>query len=109
MSSSDKNLSMFEGSEIPSAKGYKIAIVYSEWNNEITTELTLGAKQLLLKQGINASDLIIHTVPGSFELTLGSQFMLSSDTSVDAVIALGVVIQGETKHFDFICQAVAQG
>lgn len=108
MSSVHKNLSVVEGSPVPSAKGYKIGIVWAEWNYEVTEALMRGAKDLLIKQEIAESDLVIYTVPGSFELTLGAQY-LAEHTDVDAVICIGCVVQGETRHFDFICNAVANG
>ncbi len=108
MSSVSKSLSVFEGSEVPNGKAYKIGIVWAEWNHEITGALMKGAKELLLKQGVEDANIFIHTVPGSFELTLGAQY-LAEYTSADAIICLGCVIQGETRHFDFICDAVANG
>ncbi len=108
MSSALKNLSNFDQTVIPDGKGMRIGIVLSEWNQEITSALFDAAVNTLVKNGVSKDDIIITTVPGSFELTLGSQY-LCEDTSIDAVIALGCVIQGETRHFDFICDAVAQG
>lgn len=108
MSSAQKNLSEVEGNQIPNGKGMRIGIVLSEWNSEITGSLFDGAIKTLVKNGVSKDDVIITTVPGSFELTLGSQF-LCEDKTIDAVIALGCVIQGETRHFDFICDAVANG
>ncbi|MBK7667073.1 MAG: 6,7-dimethyl-8-ribityllumazine synthase [Sphingobacteriaceae bacterium] len=108
MSSQHKNLSNFEGSKIKSAAAYKFGIVWSEWNHEITHALYKGAFDTLIKHGAKAENIISKTVPGSFELTLGAQY-LAQDTDIDAVIALGCVIQGETRHFDFICDAVANG
>ncbi len=86
----------------------RFAIVVSEWNTEITEALTLGAKETLLKFGASESDIVRRNVPGSFELTLGAQLM-AERKEFDAIICIGVVIQGETKHFDFICDAVAKG
>lgn len=108
MSSSNKNLSQFEGSEIPNGKGMRIGIVVSEWNSVITGALFDGVVQTLVKNGVKKDDILIIKVPGSFELTLGAQF-LCEDKSIDGVITLGCVIQGETRHFDFICDAVAHG
>lgn len=108
MSSQHKNLSNFEGSNIKSAAAYKFGIVWSEWNHEITHALYKGAFDTLIKHGAKAENIISKTVPGSFELTLGAQY-LAQDSDIDAVIALGCVIQGETRHFDFICDAVANG
>jgi 6,7-dimethyl-8-ribityllumazine synthase len=86
----------------------RIGIVVSEWNNEITGALLNGTIKTLLENGVTENDILVSYVPGSFELTTGSQF-LCEDKSIDAVIALGCVIQGETRHFDFICDAVAHG
>jgi len=108
MSSVNKNLSVNEGSAIPDAKPYKFGIVVSEWNYEITNALKEGALKTLLSNGAEEENIIVKWVPGSFELTLGAQYMTEM-TDVDAVICLGCVIQGETRHFDFICDAVAKG
>lgn len=108
MSSANKNLSTVEGSEVPDAKPFKFGIVYAEWNHEVTNALKEGAVKTLLKSGAEEGNIIIKSVPGSFELTLGAQY-LAEYSSVDAVICLGCVIQGETRHFDFICDAVANG
>ncbi|MEO8761971.1 MAG: 6,7-dimethyl-8-ribityllumazine synthase [Bacteroidia bacterium] len=102
-----KNLSKTEG-KIPSAKKMKFAIVYAEWNPEVTNALRDGAIKTLLNNGADKKNIITHSVPGSFELTLGSQYM-AEYAKVDAIICLGCVIQGETRHFDFICDAVAHG
>jgi len=108
MSSVNKNLSATEGSEIPNAKDFKFGIVYSEWNFEVTNALKEGAVNTLLANGAKAENILIKNVPGSFELTLGAQYV-AEFTEVDAIICLGCVIQGETRHFDFICDAVAKG
>jgi len=102
-----KNLSKTEG-KIPSAKKMKFAIVYAEWNPEVTHALRDGAIKTLLKHGADKKNISTHMVPGSFELTLGGQY-LAEHSKADAIICLGCVIQGETRHFDFICDAVAQG
>ena len=108
MATSLKNLSDYNKDTLPSAKGMKVGIVVAEWNSEITFAMCEGAKNLLLKNGANESDIQIHTVPGSFELISGSK-MVAKNSNVDAVIAIGTIIQGETRHFDFICEAVAVG
>ena len=108
MSSVNKNLSVNEVSSIPNAAAFKFGIVCSEWNHEITNALKEGAVNTLLANGAKKENIIIREVPGSFELTLGAQFMAEA-TDVDAIICLGCVIQGETRHFDFICDAVAKG
>jgi len=108
LASALKNLSSYDANSVPSADGMRFAIVVSEWNTEITEALTLGAKETLLKFGASESDIVRRNVPGSFELTLGAQLM-AERKEFDAIICIGVVIQGETKHFDFICDAVAKG
>jgi len=108
LASALKNLSSYDANSVPSAEGMRFAIVVSEWNTEITEALTLGAKETLLKFGASESDIVRRNVPGSFELTLGAQLM-AERKEFDAIICIGVVIQGETKHFDFICDAVAKG
>ena len=103
-----KNLSSYDASLIPNLKGCKFGIVTSEWNPEITGELLKGAYETLIGHGVLHTDIVQLTVPGSFELTIGAQ-RLCQNPEVAAVITLGCVIQGETKHFDFICSAVANG
>ncbi|MDI1354334.1 MAG: 6,7-dimethyl-8-ribityllumazine synthase [bacterium] len=108
MSTQHKNLSSFEGSKIPDASSYRFGIIWSEWNYEITNALKEGALKTLLENGAKLENIQVKVVPGSFELTLGAQYM-AEYSKVDAIICLGCVIQGETKHFDFICDAVAKG
>lgn len=103
------NLSKYNFDDVPDAKGMKIAIVVAKWNNQITNNLLDGAKQTLIKCGCEDIDIQVKYVPGSYELALGAQFLLEKDNSIDAVICLGSVIQGETKHFDFVCQATSLG
>ena len=108
MASTIKNLSTFIDSDLPDITSKKFGLVVSEWNVEITHALMSGALETLLKYGAKKENIIIRSVPGSFELTLGAQ-TLAQDQHIDAVLCLGCVIQGETPHFDFICNAVAQG
>jgi len=108
MATAQKNLSVIEGSTIPSAADMRFGIVVSEWNSEITNALSHGAYETLLKYGALKEKIVKVTVPGTFELTLGAQLM-AENTEVDAIICLGCVIQGETPHFGFICQGVTQG
>jgi 6,7-dimethyl-8-ribityllumazine synthase len=88
--------------------GKKFAIVVAEWNEDITEALLDGAMNCLIQNGINKKNISRTNVPGSFELSLGALW-LAEKRQVDAVICLGCVIQGETPHFDYICQAVALG
>ena len=107
MTTENKNLSYFKKEEIPSVKGLRFGIVISSWNNEITDKLYSGAFDTLLDCGVKNSDIITYKVPGSFELIFGANKI--SDQNIDAIICLGSIIQGETKHFDFVCNAVSQG
>lgn len=108
MATANKNLSEYDKTTIPDAKGFRFGIVVSEWNESITTGLYKGAVAALLENGVQEDNIITWNVPGSFELIYGSKRMIQTQ-NVDAVIAIGSVIQGETKHFDFVCEAVAQG
>jgi 6,7-dimethyl-8-ribityllumazine synthase len=103
-----KDLSEYDFNAVPDASEFKFGIAVSEWNWEITGALAQGAVETLKKHGALEENIIVKHVPGSFELTLGGQF-LADYTKVDAIILLGCVIQGETRHFDFICQGVAKG
>lgn len=93
---------------ISDAGNLKIGIVISEWHTDVTESLFNGALTTLLKHGVKEENIIKHFVPGSFELSLGAQF-LAEYTDVDAVICFGCVIQGETPHFTFVCESVTQG
>jgi len=108
MATVNKNLSVYDKATIPNANGLRFGIVVSEWNPEITDGLFKGAKKALIDCGAQEADIIKWDVPGSFELTYGAKKIIKTQ-SVDAVIAIGSVIQGETKHFDFVCDATAQG
>lgn len=108
MASELKNLSTFEGTDIPNASEMKFGIVWAEWNHKVTSALMQGAYNTLVKYGAKEANIITKTVPGAFELTLGGQY-LAEYSNVDAVICIGCVIQGDTKHFDFICESVAKG
>jgi len=102
------NLSYYDKATIPNAKKFRFGIVVSEWNPDITENLYLGAVQALIENGATKENIIKWDVPGSFELIFGCKKMIESQ-NVDAIIAIGNVIQGETKHFDFVCDGVTQG
>jgi len=108
MASSLKNLSDYDPSTIPDGSSLKIGIVVSEWNEEITASLLEGAKRTLEKNGVRHENISVLVVPGSFELPYGAR-ILAEQRFPHAVICLGCVIQGETRHFDYICQGVTQG
>ncbi|MFP5470594.1 MAG: 6,7-dimethyl-8-ribityllumazine synthase [Bacteroidia bacterium] len=102
------NLSHYDADSVPSAESMTFGIVVSEWNSTITFNLLKGAKETLLKHGAKEQNIYVSLVPGSFELALGAQLLIES-RNVDGVVCLGSVIQGETKHFDFVCEATAKG
>ena len=102
------NLSYYDKTTIPNAKSFRFGIVVSEWNSEITKNLQKGAIETLLDCGASKENIISWDVPGSFELVYGCKKMIQSQ-KIDAIIAIGNVIQGETKHFDFVCEGVTQG
>jgi 6,7-dimethyl-8-ribityllumazine synthase len=108
MASNLKNLSTYNHSGVPDASEMIFGIVVSEWNIEITRSLLKGTVNALVLHGAKEENIEIRWVPGSFELTLGGQFF-AEYRDVDAVICLGCVIQGETRHFDFICQGISYG
>lgn len=103
-----KDLSQYDFNAVPSAENMKFGIVVAEWNPEVTFALANGAVETLKKHGAKEENILIKYVPGSFELPLGAQY-LTEYGNVDAVVILGCVIQGETRHFDYICEAVSQG
>ncbi|MEM7380893.1 MAG: 6,7-dimethyl-8-ribityllumazine synthase [Bacteroidota bacterium] len=108
MATSNKNLSVYDKASIPNAKQFRFGIVVSEWNDEITESLANGAREALIDCGALPENILRWNVPGSFELTFGCKKMIQQE-DVDAVIAVGSVIRGETAHFDFVCSAAAQG
>ena len=108
MATENKNLSEYDKNSIPNAKDFRFGIVVSEWNDSITEGLFSGAIEALLENQVPAQHIIRWNVPGSFELIYGAKKMLQTQ-NVDAVIAIGCVIQGQTKHFDFVCEGVTQG
>jgi 6,7-dimethyl-8-ribityllumazine synthase len=108
MATAGHNLSAYTSQNIPNGADLKIGIVVSEWNDQITSNLLKGALEALKENGVSDDNIHIHTVPGAFELPLGAQFLLES-LFLDGVITIGCVIQGETKHFDFVCKAATDG
>lgn len=107
MATAHHNLSEFDTATVPSGKGKTFYLVVSEWNTTITEALYEGAVSVLTSFEVAPENIIRWNVPGSFELIYGAK--KAQEKKPDAVIAIGSVIQGETPHFDFICQGVAQG
>ncbi|MBT8322962.1 MAG: 6,7-dimethyl-8-ribityllumazine synthase [Eudoraea sp.] len=108
MATANKNLSDYDKSKLPQAGHLRIGLVVSEWNSQITENLYQGAYDTLLDCGVSEGNITRLDVPGSFELTFGCKKMIKNQV-VDAVIAIGSIIRGETKHFDFVASATAQG
>ncbi len=118
MATAGKNLSDYDKSTLPDAREMSIGIVVSEWNEQITENLYKGAHATLIACGVPANNIHRLNVPGSFELIYGCRKMQNTTyaatsklrkRSLDAVIAIGSVIRGETAHFDFVCQGVTSG
>ena len=107
MATANKNLSHYDKATIPNTKDFRFGIVVSEWNDSITEGLFQGAWDALVDCGVSDLNIVRYNVPGSFELIYACKKM--QEQNVDAVIAIGSVIQGETKHFDYVCEAVSQG
>ncbi len=107
MATANNNLSDYSKVDLPSAEGMRFAIIVSEWNNHITENLFIGAKQTLISSGIKQNDIVRIDVPGSFELVFGAK--IASKCNYDAIICLGSVIKGETDHFHYVCNAVSSG
>lgn len=108
MASNLKNLSDYKPEKVPSASEMSFGIAVSEWNKEITNALFQGAYNTLLKHGAKEENIVVITVPGSFEL-VHTAVVLGDNYSLDAIICIGCIIRGETPHFNYICQGVTQG
>jgi 6,7-dimethyl-8-ribityllumazine synthase len=108
MASYLKNLSDFSHTTIPAATPYKFGIIVASWNAEVTGKLYQGAFDSLIKHGAVEENIISLEVAGSFELIAAADMLLNNKI-LDAVICIGCVIKGETPHFDYICNAVANG
>ena len=108
MATANQHLDNTNNHNVPSGEGKLVAIVRAEWNHEITSSLAEAAKNTLIEHGVNPEEIIELDVPGAVELTFGAK-SLHEDHEPDAVIVIGCVIQGETKHFDYVCQSVTYG
>lgn len=113
MATENKNLSQYDKTAIPNAKDFRFGIVVSEWNSDITENLWQGAFDALRDCGVLKENIVRWNVPGTFELTYGAARMSKSiyaeSGMLDAIIVIGCVIKGETRHFDFVCEGVTQG
>ena len=91
--------------EVPKMRKARIAIVSSQWHSEICNALVDGAKRAC--ESADVAEIRIEWVPGSFEIPLAATYLLND--GYDAVVAVGLVLQGETPHFDFVCDGVTNG
>ena len=101
------NLSDYNSDSLPDGNSCKITLIVSEWNQSITNSLKSAAIETLISLKVNPENIKTIYVPGSFELIYGAK--LAQEKNPDAIIVIGSIIQGETKHFDFICNAVTNG
>ena len=108
MASALKNLSSYDDHDIPDATERRFGIVVADWNKEITHALYKGCYTTLTKHGAKEDNIHVIQVPGTFELPAAARILAKRET-LDAVICIGCVIQGETKHNEYINNAVAQG
>ena len=105
------DLSKYDVNQLPGADvlaRQRYAIVVADWNSEITYAMAQGAVDTFLKHGVQADNIDLIHVPGTVELTYGAAHIMKEER-IDAVIVIGCVIQGETPHFDYVCQSVTQG
>ena len=107
MATQNNNLSDYDKSNLPNVSKMRFGIVVSQWNDDITDGLYKGAYNTFLDCGVSKDNIIKLEVPGSFELIYGTKILYKRNC--DAIICLGSVIQGETKHFDYVCQGVTNG
>ena len=107
MATQNNNLSDYNKDSLPDVSNLRFGIVVSQWNDDITDGLYKGANETLLDCGVSSDNILKLEVPGSFELIYGSKILYKKNC--DAIICLGSVIQGETKHFDYVCQGVTNG
>ena len=107
MATQNNNLSDYNKDSLPDVSNLRFGIVVSQWNDDITDGLFKGAYETLLDCGVSSDNILKLEVPGSFELIYGAKILYKKNC--DAIICLGSVIQGETKHFDYVCQGVTNG
>ena len=108
MATAYHNLSEYDFDSVPSAESMRFGILVSEWNYNITGALLAGAVKTLQAHGAKEENILVELVPGSCELTCGANQMIQSG-KVDAVIAIGCVVRGDTPHFDYVCAGTTQG
>ena len=107
MATKNTNLSFFASEDVPKCDSLSFGIVVSEWNKSITSSLYKGAYDTLIECGVSIDNISTYNVPGSFELVFGAK--IAAKSKPNAIICLGSVIKGETKHFDFVCNSISLG
>ena len=108
MATAYHHLSDYDASTVPSANGMRFGVVVADWNDRFTYSMADAAIATLKEHGATDENIIVKHVPGSFELVFGATWLVN-EAKVDAVIAIGCVIRGDTPHFDYICQGTTQG
>ncbi len=108
MATAYHHLSDYDAQSVPSASGMRFGIVVADWNDRFTYSMADAAIETLKLHGAAKENIVVKHVPGSFELIFGAKWMVEKG-NVDAVIAIGCVVRGDTPHFDYICQGTTQG
>ena len=106
------DLSKYDANTLPNAdvlKRQRYAIIVADWNSEITFALAQGSIDTCRKHGVEEENILVQHVPGTVELTYAAARMIEEYADMDAVVVIGCVIQGDTPHFDYVCQSVTQG
>lgn len=106
------DLSKYDANTLPNAdvlKRQRYAIIVADWNSEITFALAQGAIDTFRKHGVEEDNIFVQHVPGTVELTYAAARMIDEYADMDAIVVIGCVIQGDTPHFDYVCQSVTQG
>lgn len=105
-----RNLSEYNPKCLPDASGMSFAVIVSDWNSEVTGKLLDGAVKCLRENKVDAENIHVYHVPGSFELVYAAAYLMSDEYCLlDGIIVLGSVVRGGTPHFDYVCQGVTQG
>ena len=106
------DLSKYDANTLPNAdvlKRQRYAIIVADWNSEITFALAQGAIDTFRNHGVEEENILVQHVPGTVELTYAAARMIEEYADMDAIVVIGCVIQGDTPHFDYVCQSVTQG
>lgn len=105
------DLSKYDPTVLPGAdvlKHQRYAIIVADWNSDITFAMADGARETLIKHGVEVDHITLTHVPGTVELTYAARMIMNRENP-HAIIVIGCVIQGDTPHFDYVCQSVTQG